>query len=500
MTARKSFSKFSDTANLRADLKSRSIRGAATVASCGALEMVLRFLSIVVLSRLLLPEDFGLVAMVAAVTGLLDSFRDLGLSTATIQRPEITHRQVSSLFWVNVLLGTTMMLTVSALSPVIANFYGDSRLIPITLTLSLAFLLGGLGVQHEALMTRQLRQGELAVIRLLANAVSTAIAIGLALTAIGYWALVLREVSRSMLILSGVWLRCRWLPGAPRFDAEVRGMVRFGAELSATGVFIGMIANVDKILIGRVFGVSSAGIYRQAQQLLVAPIDQLNGPIMSVAEPALSALHDDPIRYRRYYEKIVFLVATATFPLGLYVALYSEEVTLLLLGRSWLGAAPFVCIFGILAMMRPAIATSAVVLITRGFSKRFLILAVLHGAVLMILLVAGASVSATGIAWAHVGATALMMLPKLYYSFLHTPATLGGFFRAVRAPIIAGAVMCLVLLAVRSVVHPNGVLPTIIIGAIGGYAAYGLSLWAQRTTRSEIRSLLVDVRSALDRR
>jgi PST family polysaccharide transporter len=276
-------------------------------------------------------------------------------------------------------------------------------------------------------------------------------------------------------------------------------MIRFGGELSATNLFTGLIANVDKILVGRVYGAATAGMYRQAQQLLIAPIDQLHGPIVSIAQPALSALQGDPTRYRRYYEKIVFLVTAMTLPLGLFVAIYADEITLILLGTEWREAGPFVCIFGILATIRPAVATSAVVLITCGFSTRFLLLAVLHGFFLLIFLVIGASRSAEGIAWAHVGATSIMMLPKLYYSFLRTPATLRGFVCAIRAPGVAGLVMFGTLLTLRALWQAEAVMLSVLVGLLAGYLVYFLTLWAQQRSRTEVRSLVSDVMVALQR-
>jgi O-antigen/teichoic acid export membrane protein len=463
------------------------------------MEMLIRFASIVILARLLVPEDFGLVAMVAALTGILDSFRDLGLSAATVQRPEITHAQVSNLFWVNTGVGVVMMLAVATLSPLIADFYNDGRLVAISIALSLSFPLSGLGVQHEALMGRQLRQGEIATIRLLANLLSTGLAFALALSTMGYWALVWREVARSALITGGVWVRCRWVPGSPQRGAGTSAMIRFGGELSATGLLTGLISNVDKLLIGRFYGAAPLGMYRQAQQLLVAPIDQLNGPIMGIAQPALSALQADPPRYRRYYEKIVFLVAVLTLPMGLFVGVYADEVTLILLGPEWREAAVFVCIFGILAMMRPAIATSALVLVTCGLSTRFLLLAVAHGLVLMMFMLVGVHWSSEGVAWAHVCATAVMMLPKLYYSFLRTPATLGGFFGAVRAPFVAGLVMLGSLAALRQMWQSDDVALSALVGFVTGYTLYVFALWLQAGSRAEIKSLLADVRAALQR-
>jgi len=497
---RADFSKFSSTDAILADIKNKSVRGAVFVATSSAIDIVLRFVAIAILARLLLPEDFGLIAMVAAITGVVDSVRDLGLSTATVQRREITHPQVTNLFWLNTAIGGVFTLVFVGLAPLIARFYSDDRLIGVAAALSLVFLWSGLTVQHEALMSRQLRQGELAAIRLLASVFSTLLAVALALGDFGYWALVWREVARSAFIAAGVWLCCPWRPGIPIRHVGTGSLLRFGGELSATNVLAGLIGNIDKLLIGRMFGAAPVGLYRQAQQLLLAPIEQFNGPILSVGQPALSALQSDPGRYRRYYEKIVFLVTLMTLPVGLFVAVYAREVTLFLLGPEWTEATVFVRIFGILAMIRPASGTSGVVLITCGLSTRFLALAAVHGVVLVAFLLIGVGWGAVGVAMAQLATTVTMLVPKLYYSFLRTPASLGGFFRAIRGPFIAGLVMAAGLSSLRSVEPVDDVLLSMLAGASAGAALYLGVLWLLPGSRVEIKSLVVDVRAALQRR
>jgi PST family polysaccharide transporter len=174
------FSKFSQTDGIRANLKQKSIRGAVFMAGGNSAELLIRVLAIAILARLLLPEEFGLIAMVTALTSILDGFRDFGLSAATVQRPDINHQQVSNLFWVNVSVGILLALALSSAAPLIAAFYHDQRLVGVSIALAFVFIWNGFAVQHEALMTRQLRQGELVLIRLIATVISLLIAIVLA--------------------------------------------------------------------------------------------------------------------------------------------------------------------------------------------------------------------------------------------------------------------------------------------------------------------------------
>jgi len=139
-----SFDRFSRTDDVRTNLKRKSVRGAVFMASGNGADILVRFVSIVILARLLMPEEFGLVAMVMALTSILDGFRDFGLSAATVQRPDITHQQVTNLFWVNVMVGAVLALIVVSAAPLIADFYQENRLVEISVALSSVFVWNGL--------------------------------------------------------------------------------------------------------------------------------------------------------------------------------------------------------------------------------------------------------------------------------------------------------------------------------------------------------------------
>src|SRR6266849_1573349 len=172
------------------DLRHKVIRGGLAKALAQGASLVLRMGSLMVMARLLGPKDFGLVGMVAAFTGVLNLFRDFGLSSATVQRLNVTDEQISTLFWINVLVGVILGLLLMGMAPLVAVFYHEPRLLWVSIILATSFIFNGAGVQHSALLERQMRFTALATIDLVSLVVSTAIGIGMAATGFGYWALV----------------------------------------------------------------------------------------------------------------------------------------------------------------------------------------------------------------------------------------------------------------------------------------------------------------------
>jgi O-antigen/teichoic acid export membrane protein len=139
------------TDDLTNDLGRRTARGGAITIFSQGTKFFLSMVGTVILARLLTPEDYGLVGMVAVVTGFIAIFKDLGLSVATIQKAEINNQQISTLFWINISLSAAIMLFTAAIAPAIAWFYGEPKLTAITIAYAAGFLFGGIAVQHEAL-------------------------------------------------------------------------------------------------------------------------------------------------------------------------------------------------------------------------------------------------------------------------------------------------------------------------------------------------------------
>src|ERR1700733_11680402 len=245
--------------HLHADLKGRSVRGGMLTLTSQGAQFLMQTVSTVVLARLLTPADFGLVTMVTAITGLGQAFADLGLSEATIQRPEISHEQVSTLFWINVAIGLGLTALTAALAPVLAWFYREPRLIDITLLVSLTFLIGGLRVQHDALLRRQMRFSSLAVRDITAYIFAVPVAILLAWRGFGYWAIVALPLTLNFTQMVLTWLMARWIPGPPRRDAKVRSLIVFGGNVAASYLVFNANRSADSILIGWHWGAGPLG-------------------------------------------------------------------------------------------------------------------------------------------------------------------------------------------------------------------------------------------------
>jgi O-antigen/teichoic acid export membrane protein len=427
--------------NLSVDnLKQRTIRaGLIKIIAQGA-NFLIRIGSIMVLGRLLDPRDFGLVGMVAAVTGILALFRDFGLSSASVQRATLTDEQASTLFWVNLFAGAILSVVAFALAPLISAFYHEQRLFWITCVVALSFLFNGAGVQHSALLQRQMRFNALALIDISSLAIGIAIAIGTAVAGYGYWALVATSVVVPFMTTLGLWLVAAWLPGLPSRGIGLRSMVRFGGTMTSNGLFWHIANNFDKVLLGRYWGADAIGLYYSASQLIRIPTDNLNSAVGDVAFSALSRLQDDPERFSRYFLKGYSLVVTLTLPLTVVCSLFADDLIAVLLGSRWGGAAD---IFRILA---PTILVFAIanplgwLLNSLGLVARGLKIAVVFAPLLIIGYVIALPYGPKGVALAYSTIMVLSAVPLTVWAVHGTAIRVRDVWIALCRPLASSAV------------------------------------------------------------
>ncbi len=360
------------TEHLNADIKGRSVRGGLLTLTSQVVAFVLQSVSTVVLARLLTPADFGLVAMVTAITGLGQAFADLGLSEATIQCETISQTQASNLFWVNSGVGLLLTVTTAALAPVFAWFYKTPQLTNIALIVSLSFLVGGLRVQHDALLRRQMRFAALTVRDIASWLIAVPAAIILAWRGAGYWALVALPLILNITQMVMSWTMVGWRPSLPRRDRTVGSLIKFGGNVAASYVVITVSRSIDNVLVGWYWGAGPLGLYSRAYNLLMLPVRQLSAPATSVAVPAFSRIQDDAERFARYFLRAINLLVWLSAPIFGFLFVTATPVIVLLLGTQWRSAAPVFQILAISALGQLLLEATLWLFISRGQSRQLL--------------------------------------------------------------------------------------------------------------------------------
>ena len=480
---------------------SRSLRGgAASIVARGA-NALIQIGSVLFLARLLSPEDYGLVSMVAAVTGFAPVLVDLGTRDAVVQRSRVSRGEVSALFWITTAVGFGVALVIAGCGPLIAWFYGEPRLTSIAIVSSLTFVASALVCQHQALMRRAMLFQALGTIEAAANLLSAITAIAMALYGLGYWALVLKPISMAFFLAVGVWLRCRWVPTRPTFTPAVREMVGFG--LNSTGFtmtdFLGR--SVDRVAVGYRSGAVQLGYYQNARFVYDNLLDVLVAATHGVAVASLSKLRQDPRELRRLWSKALSTLAFYAMPAFGLLAVVSSDLIPFLLGEKWAHAGLLLAVFALRGIPHCIERTLGWLHVTAGRTDRWLRWGVLATVAHFIALFIGLPYGATGVVVAYVVCMYVLFVPAIAYAGKPLGITAHDVIAAVGLQLVAavGSVACSV--AVHRLLLPHSE-PLMRIAILSGtyLASYLVLAAGVFKVRMPLTVMLSLVRDALPRR
>lgn len=355
------------------DEQSRNMRkGALAGVTTQIVRVATQAGSVIMLSRLLTPSDFGTYAMASPVLAFAVLFQDLGLGHATVQKDELTQHDLSSLFWVNLSIGALLALTQVLLSPLIALFYGDPDLAVLTSCMSLTLLLSGADVQHLSLLTRQMRFWTLA-------GLESAAALGGLLTSIvtaffchSYWAILAGSLASGVVLASGAWLSSGWLPSKPGSIKGARDMLNFGLGVTGFNFAEFLSRNTDGVLIGKVWGAASLGAYNRAYRLLLFPLQQVTNPMVRIMLPALSSLLKQPKRYRDAFRRAVLPAFLVVLPGVAFMIGSADTLVETLLGAQWRDVTPIFIGLSVAGLLQTTNSPANWLLLSQGRTREYM--------------------------------------------------------------------------------------------------------------------------------
>ncbi len=327
---------------------SATVRGALYTFGGQWGKFFIQLCALVVLSRMLTTADFGVFAMVNAIsTGAL-LLSDFGLSAATISAKSVTPGEQTNVFWLNVGIGSLLCIAVSAFSGLVASFYNVAAVQATLISVSFVFVTQSASSQFIAHLTRSLRFKALGFVDVGAQFVGLVLAVVVAAVGGGYWALVAQQIGISAIALITYITLSDWRPGLPRRSTSIRRFVAFGVNTTAVQGLNYVSQNVDTVMLGRVASAATVGLYDRAYQLLKIPLQQIAGPLTRVALPTLSQLPAE-----RFSAAVLKAQKILVYVLGLVFALLvacASPVMVIVLGAQWNGSAELftvLCLGGI---------------------------------------------------------------------------------------------------------------------------------------------------------
>lgn len=335
-------------------LRQKAIRGVKWTSLSSVVVAVVQLLQLIILAHYLDASDFGLMAIVSVIIGFSALFMDMGISASIIHKQDISHEQLSSLYWLNVASGIFLFLCIYILSPYIASFYHERELIPLMKILAVTFIVTGIGNQYGILLQKLLRFDLIAKISIVANVFAFLIAVILAVNDFGVYALVYATLGRSIAttainVLIGIK---EHRPSLIYRHKSILPMISFGMFQMGERSLNYVNSQFDVILIGKLLGVEALGVYTVAKNLSMRPAQIINPVITKVTFPIMAKVQDDILRLRSIYLKTINYLSSINFPMYLLIAILAEPIILLLFGEEWSDAIILLQILSVYGALR----------------------------------------------------------------------------------------------------------------------------------------------------
>ncbi len=431
-------------------LKQSAVSGVRWSSVAQIVRQIMQFLTTAVLARLLSPSDFGLVGMATVITGFISIFNDLGTSAAIIQRKQISDSLVSTIFWVNVIIGLLASLILLVCSPLVAIFYREPRVTEVLRVLALTFIISGFSIAHKAILEKKIAFRILAKIEIISVILGSITGISSAFLGLGVWSLVVQTlvfVSSTSILL---WLTSQWKPQFVFCVNDLREVSSYSLNLTGFSVFNYFVRNADYILIGRFLGSQDLGYYTLAYRLMLYPLQNVSSVIGRVMFPVLSQFQDDNVKFRSVYLKAIATISLIVFPLMTGLCVLAEPFILVVFGQQWRPVIILLIILSPLGMIQALATTVGNIYNAKGRTDWLFIWGIVTGFLAIIAFIIGLHWGIIGVASAYaIYYIFLVSYPCFAIPFRLIELPMSEFGLLILRPLVASLLMSIAILGIK---------------------------------------------------
>lgn len=354
------------------DLRSKTAKGLVWGLLNNGTMQVLNLLFGIVLGRLLSPEEYGVVGVLAVFTALAGDLQSAGFSQALVNIKAPKDNDYNAVFWFNVLTSILLYAILFLCAPLIAQFFHDPRLVNVSRLVFLSFFISSLGIAHSAYLWKNLMVKENTIAGFVSLVCSGAVGVTLAVLGYSYWSLAWQQIVY-ISVLNIMRLRySRWRPSLTLDFAPIRQMFPFAVKLLVTKLLTTLSQNILTVIIGERFSKSAVGNFTQANKWNTMGHNTISGAVQQVAQPVLASVSDDDDRERRVFSKMLRFTSFISFPALLGLALVGHELILATVGEKWLDSVPILQILCIGGAFMPIYNVYQNLMLSRGRSDIYM--------------------------------------------------------------------------------------------------------------------------------
>lgn len=399
-------------------LKNKALKGVFWSGLQQVSSQIISFGVSLILARLLLPEEFGLIAMIGIVLAVGKTLIEAGLTTSLIRTPNTTQADYSTVFYFNLAGSTFIYFIAFLIAPLVAAFYEQDILTDIIRVMSLSFIISALSQVQNTRLIKLMDFKTLFWVNLPATIIGGSVGIIMAYRGWGVWSLVYYNLARALVSSVQLWLYSRWMPSLIFDNQLFKKHFNFGYKLTLSGLLNTLFDNIYPIIIGKFFSPAQLGFYTRADSLKQLPVNNFSSIFSNVAFPLLSEVQEDKTRLKSTLQKIIKLSIFSIAPVLFIMAALATPLFTFLFTEKWLPAVPYFQILVISGILYPVHMYNLTILNVLGRSDLFLKLELIKKMMIVIAVVVGLQWDILGLLWASVVMSTMALILNTHYTKL----------------------------------------------------------------------------------
>ncbi len=354
------------------DLKSKAISGSIwSLIETFSIQIV-QFIVGVILARILEPKDYGLIALTGIFTSISAAITDGGFEKTLIQKKDLTNTQISTVFYINMMLGTLMTLLLIFISPYISDFFKAPALKPVLQVTSLTIFLTSLIQTQQTLILKELRFKIISRVQIITSILGGITGLILAIKGFGVWALVYSALVPQIFKVFFFWFRSSWYPQLKFSFSSVKPLIPYGVNILASSIFFFVIQQFNVFIVGRYYTKEELGLFNRGNKFPDLIISILQSVVLKMSLPLFAKLQDQPAQLLQVVKKTNKIVAFVSFPLLMLLLIKAHDITIFLFTEKWSGSIIFLQFFCIVKIFEPFIGIHRELLLARGMARMLL--------------------------------------------------------------------------------------------------------------------------------
>lgn len=470
-------------------LKSKTVSGVLWSAVERFSLQGIQFVINIIMARLLLPSDYGMIGMLAVFLLISQTFIDGGFANALIQRKDRTETDFSTVFYFNIFLAVIFYVLIFLSAPLIADFYDMPDLKDVARVIALSLIVSSLSAVHKIKLTINIDFKTQSKISLIAALSSGVIGIWMAYENFGVWALVIQTLINSILQTALYYLFSHWFPLRNFSWNSFRILFSFGSKLLISSLIHTIYYNLYSIVIGKKFSATDLGYYTRAEQFAIFPSSNVNSIISRVTFPILSSIQNDDEKLASAYRKYIRLASFIIFPLMIGLAVLAKPLIILLLTDKWLGIVILLQILCLDWMLDHLSIINLNLLYVKGRSDWALRLEIVKKIIATIILFSSIPLGIVGMCWGRVLYSIIAVYLNSHYTKSLIGLSLGTQIKDILPSLMISILMGVIVYG-GTVLLSNAILQ-LLVGFILGVGCYiAVSLAFKMDSLHELLSLV----------